>query len=408
MKKTKILSAVFLAIVLVLQLFGCKVELPEPKDISSADEAIAMDFYAKDYKNTMKVGEYEWLNVSIKIDFEYALQWTSSNPAVATVDSNGRVDALSPGKVTITAHAKKASVEFNISVSQGKSGKVSSSTAIVANDTTLQENAAAENNSNLYRLLINSKTNCATAYTYNSSGVYNVAVRSMVCSVGKDGLTPELTYVVGEKSEWNQTGSKYYKYHCALTNDTEGEVISLSSMPYSGQSSSKLVNSDYNKLGSAVTQGDIRFSVDDAKWIYDNCDEGTIVKVSSDTRDVLDKPTPIRVSEDSKYVGWDPTDPSSANPFNKQLPYFEGADDAYVEVNGVFDPYDGVVAYDTGGNSVEEKIIVEGNVITSKEGHYVITYKYTDGLGRTGRKDRTVTVLGSDEYKEMMEAMASE
>lgn len=408
MRKTKILSAVILILIFTFQLVGCKVELPEPKEISSADEAISMDFYAKEYKNTMKVGEYAWMNVNIKIDYEYFLRWTSSDPEIATVDSSGRVDALAPGKVTITAHAKKASVDFNISVSNGRSEKVSSSTAITANDTTLQENASAENDAKLYRLLVNSKTNCATAYTYNSSGIYNVAVRSMVCSVGRDGLTPEVTYTIGEKSEWKEKDGEYYQYYCAISNEAEEAETSVSSMPYSARDNSKLVTEEYNKLGVGSTQGDIRFSVDDAKWIYDNCEEGTILKVDSGSRDALDRPVPVRVSENSKHAGWDPTDPASDNPFKKIAPYFEGAQDAYVQVNGVFDAYDGVVAYDTGGNAVESKIYIEGNVITSKEGYYVITYKYTDGLGRTGRKDRIVTVLSEKEYREMMETVASE
>lgn len=408
MRKIKILSAVFLILIFTLQLFGCKVELPEPAEISSADEAISMDFYAKEYKNTMKVGEYTWMNVNIKIDYEYSLKWTSSNPKVATVDASGRVDALAPGKVTITAHAKKASVDFNITVSEKKAVKLSSSTAITANDTTLLENASAENNAKLYRLLINSKTNCATVYTYNTSGVYNVAVRSMVCSVGREGLTPETTYTLGEKNKWNEVDDKFYQYYCTLYNEEEDVETSISSMPYSEKGASKLITKEYNKLGTASTDGAIRFSVDDAKWIYDNCEEGTVIKVDSSTKDALKRPTPIKVSETSKHAGWDPTDPVETNPFKKLLPYFEGAPDTYVQVNGVFDSYDGVVAYDTGGNVVEDKIIIEGNVNTAKEGSYVITYKFTDSLGRTGRKDRTVTVLSQSKYNEMMESTDSQ
>lgn len=61
---------------------------------------------------TMKAGEKEKISV-IKIEPENAtnknITWRSSNPSIATVDANGNVTAIKPGKVTITAEAEDGS-----------------------------------------------------------------------------------------------------------------------------------------------------------------------------------------------------------------------------------------------------------------------------------------------------------
>lgn len=399
MRRIKVLLAVLLVIIISLQLFGCKVSLPEPADISSSDEAISMDFYAQEYKSNLKVGEYTWMNVNIKIDYEYAIAWSSSNPEVATVDSGGRVDAISPGKATITARVKKASVDFNLTVSGKKTEALSMSTAVLANESALQENLVSGKDINLYRIMINTSSNCATVYTYNANGTYKIPVRSMVCSTGKDFATPDGSYTISSKDRWEkESDGKYYQYHCNLSGESEG--FAISSAAYESQSASKLLVAEYNKLGTSGTNGNVRFGAEDAKWIYENCTEGTLVKVVSTGKDELDRPTPMKIADTAK-TGWDPTDAHEDNPYNKKVPVFAGVDDTYVCENGVFDRYDGVVAYDTGGNEAEGKVTAEGKVICTKVGSYVVTYEYTDSMGRTGRHDRVVTVLSKDEYNAM-------
>lgn len=60
-------------------------------------------------------------------------------------------------------------------------------------------------------------------------------------------------------------------------------------------------------------------TVEDAKWIYDNCKTGTQVTFLNDS-DVgpLGKPTSMKISN-SPNRGWDPTDIDSKNPWNQQL-----------------------------------------------------------------------------------------
>lgn len=403
MNRVKKISALFLLLFILMQMFGCAVHLPDPVEVSSEDEAAAMGFYAGDYNGKMKVGEYMWLPVNLKIDYQYALRWSSSDPEVATVDSNGRVDAVAPGTVTITASAKKASVDYTITVKKASKVKLDASTAFVVDESTLQQNVSGVDVlANPYAILVNVKTGCATVYTYNNSGVYSKPVRAMVCSVGEKETSTLGSYTISNKEKWHYgDDGKYYQYYCAIDGDAS---LSISSAPYKSQSVSDLITSEYNKLGTACTGGELLFGVDDAKWIYDNCVDGTFVKITSSdnkSQDPLGVPVPIRISEKSEHQTWDPTDSNEKNPYRKTGPTFKGTEDAYVEQNGTFDAYDGVTAFDTCGNSFTEGIKVEGKVPCTRRGMYVITYTYTDVLGRTGRADRKVYVVSHDEMSEI-------
>ena len=69
---------------------------------------------------TMKVGATQNLGAKVKLTPAKAittLSWKSSNPAVATVDSNGVVTAIKKGKTVITvttANGKKAKVTIKV------------------------------------------------------------------------------------------------------------------------------------------------------------------------------------------------------------------------------------------------------------------------------------------------------
>ncbi len=404
MSKVKKILSLFLLMFIIMQMFGCAVRLPEPQTVSSDDEAVAMGFSAGSYNGKLKVGEYEWLPVNLKIDYQYALRWSSANPEIATVDSNGRVDAISPGTTTITASANKASVTYDISVSKASKTTLSSSTAFTVDESTIQQNVSGiDVLANPYAILVNVKTGCATVYTYNNSGVYNKAVRAMVCSVGEKDSSTLGSYTISDKERWHVSeDGNYYQYYSGLS--SEDGNFSISSTPYKSESASELVTAEYNKLGTPCTNGELRFCVDDAKWIYDNCDEGTLVKIiSSDHngQDPLGVPTPIKISEASKHQTWDPTDPNENNPYKNTVPVFEGTEDVYVEEKGTFDAYYGVAAYDTCKNRFTDGIKVDGSVLCTRKGEYVITYYYTDPMGRTGRSDRRVYVVSSDEMSEI-------
>ena len=64
----------------------------------------------------------------------------------------------------------------------------------------------------------------------------------------------------------------------------------------------------------------IRLTVQDAKWIYDNCKPGTKVEFYEDSNPgPLGKPTAQKISEDETVRGWDPTDPDVNNPWRNYV-----------------------------------------------------------------------------------------
>ena len=71
-------------------------------------------------------------------------------------------------------------------------------------------------------------------------------------------------------------------------------------------------------FGETASAGCVRLNVADAKWIYDNCEEGTSVEFYSDVNPgPLGKPKGFKISEYEDYRNWDPTDPDSRNPWNE-------------------------------------------------------------------------------------------
>lgn len=157
---------------------------------------------------------------------------------------------------------------------------------------------------NRYMVKVNRQMNYITIYTYDADGNYTIPVKSMVCSVGREGhYTPMGTFKLGDRARW-----------CLLVNDTWGQYatringpIMFHSVPYLTNSNDTLEYWEYNKLGEAASLGCIRLNVENAKWIFDNCPSGTIVEVyeSSDKCEIGLSET-IELPEGT---GWDPTDP---------------------------------------------------------------------------------------------------
>lgn len=397
MKKFRMVLSLILALITVVSLCGCRISLPEPQEISTADEMAAMGFSQGSYKEEMAVGEYAFFTVNIKYDYEYEVEWSSSNTDVATVDSNGRVDAKKAGTVTITARAKKSSVDYNVTVSKAKAKALCDTTAYTKNESQVQQNKTNLNNMNLYALLVNPEYNVVTAYTYNINGTMNVPVRAMVCATGKN--MTETSYTIESREAWHTGEKNSYQYVSWFGG------LCFSTAPYNSEDPSTLVTDAYNKIGTNQSNGNVWLSASDAKWIYDNCNDTTLVRVSSEVTPPLGVPAPLSIPEDAKYSTWDPTDSDDNNPYKKSVPSFTGVNEKIVEVGNTFNVREDVVAYDSCGNVLTSKVVVEGTVDCNKPGTYIITYTCTDGLKRTGRADRVVRVVNSEEYHAYMATM---
>ena len=171
-----------------------------------------------------------------------------------------------------------------------------------------------------YYICVNRKQNMIIVYTMDDDGYYTVPYKAFVCSVGlpdpeNDGAvnTPIGTFNTTNQYTWRLLeGNVYGQYATRIV-----DHILFHSVPYYEQSKDTLEWEEYNKLGQAASLGCIRMTVEDAKWIYDNCPKGTTVTIyESDKTEPFEKPEAQKIPEDSPYRGWDPTDPDPENPWN--------------------------------------------------------------------------------------------
>ena len=390
--KIKLISVLLLCAVM-LSLGACAVHIDPPRDMTSEEEAFNMGFTAVEHDGKIAAGSYEYLSVNIKLDYVSEVTWSSSNPEIAVVDSAGRVDCLKEGKAVITAHAKTAAIDYEVEITKPKKEALSYSTAITANEDYVSSNLVAGSEKTPYSIIVNEYNCVVTVYAYNiQSENYNIPVRTMVCSTGDGGSTPNIEQRIGDKADWVYlSDGNYYRYATYI-----GEDLMFQSSPYTKEDAASLNAEEYNKIGTPATAKNIRLSLADAKWIYDNCQNGTLVKiVNSDNKDYyfpLGVPVSMKLSENSKSLKWDPTDSSKDNPYTKLSPVISGADDIVIEMETGFDLYEGVTAVDTCGNDISGRIKIDGNFDRNTEGRYVISYYVTDDLGRTTRADREITV----------------
>ena len=241
-----------------------------------------------------------------------------------------------------------------------------------------------------YYIKVNRQANCVTIYGKDEQGEYTVPVKAMVCSVGLRGNTPLGVFKTSTKYTWRYLYGDVYGQYAYRIN---GPIL-FHSVPYYQKDKSTLETEEYNKLGQAASKGCVRLSVEDAKWLIDNCPQGTTVEIyDSEDPGPLGKPIPIRIDTSSANKGWDPTDPDQSNPWNRTIPVLSGVANKTVERCSDFNPLEGISAKDSKGNTLSVK--VEGLVLTGITGTYMISYSATDEQGLSVSKEAIITVVDS-------------
>ena len=145
-----------------------------------------------------------------------------------------------------------------------------------------------------------------------------------------------------------------------------------------------------NLFGPA-TKGCVRLSVADAKWIYDNCKNGTKVEVyDSPDPGPLGKPATYQISENSPFKGWDPTDPDAKNPWKTGKVSITGVKNISLNQGETVNLLKGVEATDVDGMPL--KVTVAGTIDKNTPGTYTITYSATGVLWTTATATATVTI----------------
>lgn len=270
-----------------------------------------------------------------------------------------------------------------------------------------------------YYIKVNRQENCVTVYTLDDNDEYTVPVKAMVCSVGLNNNTPIGVFQTSTKYTWRELfGNVYGQYAYRIHNS-----IMFHSVPYFTPNKDDLETEEYNKLGEAASLGCVRLAVVDAKWLVDNCPEGTTVEIyDDDDPGPLGKPEALTIDVASENAGWDPTDPDKKNPWKTagsalaeetetemdlaaagqqktdtgsgtgnstdpaessegQSPSLTGVENQTIERGESVDLLKGVSAVDADGNVLT--VQTSGTADTSKVGAYEITYTATDHKGNS-------------------------
>lgn len=240
-----------------------------------------------------------------------------------------------------------------------------------------------------YLIKVNRKQCCVTIYEKDEAGEYTIPVKAMACSVGKNNATPKGTFKLSEKYRWHLMFFNVYAQYCTRITDH----ILFHSVCYNDKDPARLRYRDYNKLGEPASHGCIRLSTGDAKWIYDHCKSGTIVKIfDSDKEGPLGKPTPIRIDEKSAQRNWDPTDPNKKNPWRKVAPTIKFAQNMSLERGSDVSDLK-KMAQATNYLNRKIKVTVSGNYNLKEVGSYSVRFRAEDYLGNVTRKTIKIKVI---------------
>jgi len=211
-------------------------------------------------------------------------------------------------------------------VAEGENPEVAEGETAVAEGETYPVSETAihtADNGQPYYIMVNRAMGTVTVYAVGPDGNYSLPVRAMPCSVGAgiEGDTPLGTFTLpGARYRW------LLMFHDVFTQYAvriDGHVL-FHSIPYATRGKpGTMLTKQYNKLGNPASMGCIRLQFMDTKWIYDNCQAGTLVTIYDDTSSPGPLGKPERAGGTLAVGGaknrWDPTDTSDDNPWKGSI-----------------------------------------------------------------------------------------
>ncbi len=127
-----------------------------------------------------------------------------------------------------------------------------------------------------YRIVVSIDDQKVYAYKIGSDASLTL-VREMVCSTGLYNTTPTGVFTATRRgNRWHY----FTKFFCwaQYSYGISGDIL-FHSVLYNGRNENTLVKSSVRNLGRKASHGCIRLPVEDAKWIFENCESGTTVEI---------------------------------------------------------------------------------------------------------------------------------
>ena len=248
-----------------------------------------------------------------------------------------------------------------------------------------EQESSTEEDPYPYYIKVNKRQNCVTIYEKDEAGEYTVPVKAMICSTGY--ATPK--GVFGSKGKYVMKGlihGVFGQYSTWIT----GNIL-FHSVPSARATKDSVSVRNYNQLGTTASAGCVRLTVADAKWIYDNCEIGTLIEIyESDDPGPLGKPEAIKLPQGSR---WDPTDPDPENPWHEYMPSITAEKEYFLYYGQEWTPSADITALDTCGNDITGKVEVLGEVDCFSPGRYKVSFRVTDALGRGAEAESEYIVM---------------
>ncbi|NLV49479.1 MAG: L,D-transpeptidase family protein [Clostridiales bacterium] len=286
------------------------------------------------------------------------LIWTSGDEVVATVDREGYVYGHTAGTALITACTTDGNLYQRCRVT-----------------VSLPEDLSYLPQRLIYQIRVNKQANVITIYTIDDEGRYSVPIKAFYCSTGYK--TPDYTCYAGYKKEMHALLGDYWGQYSTYI---AGNFL-FHSVPSFANSKDSLNMEYYNLLGTSASGGCVRLQVINAKWIYDNCPEGTqIVFYWDEDPGPLGWPQFVPMPLEGN---WDPTDPDPDNPWNNGEPMISGAEDIYIRRGAMADLMSGVTGTDSIGTDATDLISIETDYQYDVAGTYTVRYSLTDASYKT-------------------------
>ena len=248
-----------------------------------------------------------------------------------------------------------------------------------------------------YMIKVNRICNTVTVYEKDEEGQYTIPIKAMVCSVGVGNRTIKGTFQTRGKYRWKALmGDVWGQYATRIV----GGILFHSVYYYENGNPASLATKEFNKLGTAASHGCIRLSVQDAKWIYDNCSLGTTVMIydDKDHPGPLGKPDAIKIATS---IRWDPTDPDKKNPYNDRKPQIKGVKNTTIAWGVSIDLMEGISAFSSAGADITDMLTVKGEFSNHIPGEYQLTYIIEDELGKKVSKSRLIVVEEPEQQPEI-------